>query len=173
MKQVLPKILKYFTFGFLPFHNSYGVFLVPSLKYTLLTVWQAVLTTSPHKFLATSLLCNMALAISWIIMFFLSTTSFCWGVIGAENSWDIPDLVQKDSIYEFLNSLPWSLRIRSIFRLFPFYSLVQKASMCSRVSYLDRKRMTPSIPNEVVYHNHDVSLATKRFGSSWTYEIQM
>ena len=27
MKQVLPKILKYFTFGFLPFHNSYGVFL--------------------------------------------------------------------------------------------------------------------------------------------------
>ena len=142
MKQVLPKILKYLTFGFLPFHNLYGVFLVPSLKYTLLTVWQAVLTASPYKFLATSLLCNMALAISWITMFFLSTTPFYWGVIGVENSWDIPDLVQKDSIYEFSNSLPWSLRIRSIFRLFSFCNLLHKVSMCSGASNLDRRRMT-------------------------------
>ena len=114
MKQVLPKILKYFTFGFLLFHNSYGVFLVPSLKYTLLTVWYTMLTAYPQKFLATSLLCNVALAISWITLFFLSTTSFYWRVIGAENSWNIPNLVQKDSIYEFSNSLPWSIRIRSI-----------------------------------------------------------
>ena len=41
-----------------------GSLLCISLKYTLLTVWHAVLTTSPHKFLATSLFCNMALAIS-------------------------------------------------------------------------------------------------------------
>ena len=142
MKQVLPIFLKYFTFGFLPFHNSYGVFLVSSLKYTLLTVWHVVLTASPHKFLATSLLCNMALAISWITLFFLSTTPFCWGGIGAENSWDIPDLVQKDSIYEFSNSLPWSFRIRSIFRLFSFYNFVHKASMCSGASNLDRRSMT-------------------------------
>ena len=142
MKQVLPKILKYLTFGFPPLHNSYRVFLVLGLKYTLLTVWQAVLMASPHKFLATSLLCNIALAISWITPFFLSTTPFCWGVIGAENSWDIPDLVQKDSIYEFLNSLPWLLRIRLIFRLFSFCNLVHKASMCLGASDLDRRRMT-------------------------------
>ena len=101
-----------------------------------------VLTASPHKFLATSLLCSMALTISWITLFFLSTTPFCWGVIGAKNSWEIPDLVQNDSIYEFSNSLPWSLRIRSIFKLFSFYSLVHKASMCSGASDLDRRRMT-------------------------------
>ena len=142
MKQVLPKILKYFTFGFLPFHNSYEVFLVSGLKYTLFTVWHAVLTASPHKFLATFLLCNMALAISWITLFFLSTTPFCWGVIEAENSWDIPDLVQKDSVFEFSNFLPWSLQIRSIFRLFSFCNLVHKVSMCSRVSDLNHRRMT-------------------------------
>ena len=142
MKQVLPKILKYLTFGFLPFHNSYGVFLVLGLKYTLLTVWQSVLTASPHKFLVTSLLCNMALAIYWITLFFLSTTPFWWGVIRAENSWDIPNLVQKDSIYEFSNSLPWSLQIRSIFRLFSFCNLVHNDSMCSGASDLDRRRMT-------------------------------
>ena len=101
-----------------------------------------MLTASPYKFLATSLLYNMALAISWITLFFLSTTPFCWGVIGLENSWDIPDLVQKDSIYEFSNYLPWSLRIRSIFRFFSFYNLVHRALMCSRASDLDRRRMT-------------------------------
>ena len=62
--------------------------------------------------------------------------------IGAENSWDIPDLVQKDSIYDFLNSLPWSLRIRSIFRLFSLCNLVYKTSMCSGASNLDHRRMT-------------------------------
>ena len=101
-----------------------------------------MLSASPHKFLATSLLCNMALAISWITLFFLSTTPFCWGVIEAENSWDIPDLVQKDSVFEFSNFLPWSLRIRSIFRLFSFCNLVHKVSMCSRVSDLNHRRMT-------------------------------
>ena len=135
MKQVLSKILKYLTFGFPPLHNSYRVFLVPGLKYTLLTVWNAMLTAYPHKFLATSLLCNMALAISWITLFFLSTTPFCWGVIGAKNSWDILDLVQK-------NSLPWSLRIWSIFRLFSFCNFVHKATMCSGASDLDRNSIT-------------------------------
>ena len=141
MKHVLPKILKYFTLGFLSFHNSYGVFLVSGLKYTLLTVWHAVLMAYPHKFLATSLLCSMALAISWITLFFLSTTPFCWGVIEAENSWEIPDLVLNDSIYEFLNSLPWSFRILSIFKLFSFCSLVHKASMWLGASDLDHRRM--------------------------------
>ena len=84
----------------------------------------------------------MALAISWITLFFLSPTLFYWGVIGAENSWEIPDLVQNDSIYEFSNSLSWSLRILSIFKLFSFCSLVHKASMCSRELDLDRRRMT-------------------------------
>ena len=101
-----------------------------------------MLSASPHKFLATSLLCNMALAISWITLFFLSITPFCWKVIGVENSWDIPTLVQKDSTYEFSNSLPWPLRIRSIFRLFSFYNLVHKASICSRALDLDRRSMT-------------------------------
>ena len=98
--------------------------------------------TSPHKFLATCLLCNMALAIFWITLLFLSTTPFCWRVIGAENPWHIPDLVQKDCMYEFSNSLPWSLWIRSIFKLFSFCNLVHKASMCSGESDLDLIRMT-------------------------------
>ena len=172
MKQVLPKILKYFTFGFFPFHNPYGVFLVPGLKYTLLTVWHAVLTASLHKFLATSLLCNIALAISWITPIFLSTTPFYWGVIGVKNSWDIPDLVQRDSIYEFSNSLPWSLQIQSIFRHFLFCNFVHKASMYSGASNLDRRRMTQvylgkSSTTTMMY------LSTKRLGSSWTHKIQM
>ena len=101
-----------------------------------------MLTASPYIFLATSLLCNMALAIYWMTLFFLSTTPFCWGVIGAENSWDISDLVQKDSIYEFSNSLKWSLRIWLIFMFFSFCSLVHKVSMCSGASDLDLRRMT-------------------------------
>ena len=101
---------------------------------------------SPHKFLAISLLCNIALTISWITFFSLSTTPFYWGVIGAKNSWDIPDLVQKDSIYEFSNSLPWSLQIWSIFSLFSFCNLVCKASMCIGASDLDRRRMTQVYP---------------------------
>ena len=108
----------------------------------LLIVWHVVLMASPHMFLATSLLCNMALAISWITLFFLSTASFCGGVIGAENSWDIPDLVQKDSMYEFSNSLSSSFWIRSIFKLFLFCNLVHKVSMCSGASILDLRRMT-------------------------------
>ena len=112
------------------------------MKYTLLTVWHVVWTTSPYKFLATSLFCNMALAISWITPFFLSTIPFYWGVLRAENSWDIPDLVQNDSMYEFSNSLPWSFRIRSIFRLFLFCNLVHKASMCLGAFDLDLRRMT-------------------------------
>ena len=84
----------------------------------------------------------MALAISWITLFFPSTIPFCWGVIGVENSWDLHDLVQKDSMYKFSNSLPWSLWIRSIFKLFSFCNLVYKASMCSRASDLDLRRMT-------------------------------
>ena len=30
-----------------------------------------------------------------------------------------------------------------------------------------------SVPGEVIYHNHDVSLSTKRLGYGWTNEIQM
>ena len=101
-----------------------------------------MLTVSTHKFLATSLLCNMALAISWITLIFISTTPFCWGVIRVENSWGIPDLMQKDSIYEFSNSLPWSLWIWSIFRLFSFFNLVHKASICLGASDLDYRRIT-------------------------------
>ena len=84
----------------------------------------------------------MALAISWITLFFLSTTPFCWGVIGAENSWEILDLVQNDFVYVFSNSLPWSLQILSIFKFFSFYSLVHKAFMCLGALDLDRRRMT-------------------------------
>ena len=75
-------------------------------------------------------------------LFFLFMTPFCWGVIGAENSWDIPDLVQKDFMYEFSNSLPRTLQIQSIFKLFSFCNLVHKTSMCSRASNLDLRRMT-------------------------------
>ena len=50
--------------------------------------------------------------------------------------------MQKDSIYEFSNSLPWSLRIRSIFRLFSFCNLVHKASMWLGASNLDHRKMT-------------------------------
>ena len=108
IEQVL-HILKYFTFGFFPFHNSYGVFFVPSLKYTLFTMWHVVFIALTHKFLATSLLCIIFLAFSWMSLFFLLTTPFCWGAIGAENSWAMPTSIQKCFNWEFSDSLPWLL----------------------------------------------------------------
>ena len=92
--------------------------------------------------MAKILILRILVAMQSILFLSIYTTPFCWGVIGVENSWDIPNLVQKDSIYEFSNSLPWSLQIRSIFRLFSFCNLVHKALIFLGVSDLDRRRTT-------------------------------
>ena len=105
-------------------------------------MWHAVLTAFPHRSFATSLLCNIALAISWMILFFLSITPFCWGVIGVENSWVVPALMQKDSNWEFLNSLSRSLRIWSTFNPFSFCTLLYNDLMWWGASDFDCSKMT-------------------------------
>ena len=59
-------------------------------------------------------------------LFFHSTTLFCWGVMGAENSWAMPVLVQNCSNWEFSNSLSWSLWRRFIITHFSFCNLLHK-----------------------------------------------
>jgi hypothetical protein len=48
----------------------------------------------------------MVLAISCKDLFFLSTTPFCCGVLGEENSWRIPWFSQKISKGSLANSPP-------------------------------------------------------------------
>ena len=54
---------------------------------------------------------SIALAISCRVLFFLSTTPFCWGVLGAAYRCLIPWLWQNLSNSSFWNSPPWSLLI--------------------------------------------------------------
>ena len=85
-----------------------------SLKYTRLSVWQAVLIASPQKDLGIFLLCSMTRAISWITLFFCSTIPLCCGILGDENSWCVPWSLHKVANFVFSNYLPWSLLILAI-----------------------------------------------------------
>jgi len=49
---------------------------------------------------------SIVLAIYCKDMFFLSTTPFCFGVLGEENSWRTPCVSEKYSNCLFLNSSP-------------------------------------------------------------------
>ena len=105
-------------------------------------MWHAVFTASPHNNFVMLLLFNMTLAISWITLFFLSTTPFCWGVLGAENSCLVPWSLQKDPSLEFSNSLPWSILMRATIAFFSIWSFLHRCIIFSGVSDLSLKRIT-------------------------------
>ena len=96
---------------------------------------------SPKR-LGILLIFNMTLAISWTTLFFLSTTPFCWGVLGVENSFFVPWSLQKDMSLEFLNSLSWSLLIRAIKIFFYTCNFLHRWIILLAASDLSFKRTT-------------------------------
>ena len=63
---------------------------------------------------------SIVLAISTIVLFFLSTTPFYWGVLGEENVCEMPFSLQNVLKNSFLNSVPWSLLMKEIQKSFSF-----------------------------------------------------
>ena len=78
---------------------------------TLFITEQVVLTASTQKYFGKQDSLKMVLASSSRDLFFLSITSFCWGVLGAEKLWKFPNFSQKPMNLSFWNSSPWSLRM--------------------------------------------------------------
>ena len=64
---------------------------------------------------------TMVLEISCKVLFFRSTTPFCWGVLGQEKSWEMPFSLKNSSNFLFSNSPPWSLMTLTILRYFSFW----------------------------------------------------
>ena len=105
-------------------------------------MWHEVFTASPQNFWGICLFSSITLAISWITRFFVSNTLFCWGVLGAENSFLIPFFSQNNSNLAFSNSLPWSLLILIIRTPFSFFSLLHRISNFSHDSYFSLRNST-------------------------------
>jgi len=70
-----------------------------------------VLKTSARKYFGKEDSLYMVLESSSRDLFFLSTTPFCQGVLGAEKLWKIPSFSQYELNFSFWNSPPSSLRI--------------------------------------------------------------
>src|ERR1044072_3595169 len=60
------------------------------------------------------------------VLFLLSTTPFCYGVLGQEKSWEMPLESKRFSKSLFSNSPPRSLLTLTILQLFSFCTWVQK-----------------------------------------------
>ena len=90
MQHLLPKTLKYLTFSCLPFHRPYGFWPLLFLRNPLFKIWIVVCTSCTQKISLSLESFNMVLAISSIVLFFLSTTPFCWGILAIDNFLFIP-----------------------------------------------------------------------------------
>src|SRR5438045_9511529 len=89
----------------------------------------------------------MVLAASMRVRFFLSTTPFCCGVYGAENSCLIPSSSRNSSILVFLNSVPLSLLILLIFTSNSFWAFLANFLKVSCTSLLSCKKNTQANEN--------------------------
>lgn len=77
-------------------------------------------TISTQKYFGIFESLNIVLASSTRDRFFLSTTAFCRGVLGAEKLWKILRSSQNSSNDAFWNYPPWPLLIDKIFSDFSF-----------------------------------------------------
>ena len=107
-----------------------------------------MLTASAQKYVGNLASSNIVLPASIRVLFFLSTTPFCWGVPGAENCWVIPLTLQNSSITEFLNSVPLSLlRILTLYLVPVSISLTWSSNISAVSSFLWRKYTQVNLVN--------------------------
>src|SRR6266498_5121134 len=102
--------------------------------------WHAVLTASAQNWSEVLYSSSIVLAASMRVRFFLSTTPFCCGVYGAENSCLIPSSSRNFSMLVFLNSLSLSLLILLIFTSNSFWALLTNFLKVSYTSLLSCKK---------------------------------
>ena len=93
-------------FGIRSWNNSKGVLFKIGLNKTLFRTKHAHETASAQKDLGRLDSQSNVLTHSCKVLFFLSTTLFCYGVRGTENSCLIPFLLQKSENNSFSNSPP-------------------------------------------------------------------
>ena len=91
-----------------PFHSSYGVLSLLLISIPLFKIWMTVRIVCTQNISLTLESFNMVLAISYTILFFLSMTPFCWGVLAAKNYIFIPFSSQNYMNYFDMNSPPLS-----------------------------------------------------------------
>nr|GEY92085.1 hypothetical protein [Tanacetum cinerariifolium] len=82
MIQDKPKTLRFFKFGVIRLIASYGVMSSNAFVGTLFKMYMACLTTSAQKFCGMFVAFIIHLVVDMIVLFLLSTTSFCCGVGG-------------------------------------------------------------------------------------------
>src|ERR1044071_4910194 len=101
-----------------------------------------MLTASSQKYKGRPESANIVLAPSIKVLFFLSTTPFCSGVLATLNCLIIPLDKQKSFRVLFLNSVPLSLLIVLTGREYCFSTCRMKNLMISAASSLENKKNT-------------------------------
>lgn len=113
---------------------------MPGLRETLFSIWFSLLTASPQKHNANSLLFIMVLAISWISIFSFNYSFFC-RLIGVKNFWWMPYSSQREEKLIFSNSLLWLLWILEIASSFLFCNLLKSFLASSKILYFYLRRI--------------------------------
>ena len=136
--------------------------------------WAAVvLTASPQNERGRSDWESIVWTISWNVQFLLSTTPFCWGVLGVENWLAMPYGEQKrwkaceiNSPLLFgsdlLNFL-WCLFLEKSYPFLKFGGGLR--SFCNQVN--------PNITWETINDKHEISCTTKSSDFHWTTKIHV
>ena len=119
-KALHPNIFKLWTVGLEPYKASKGVILSRHLVGLLFFKYTAVVMASAQNAFGSFLPFIILRAHSTRVLFFLSATSFCCGVLGTVNCcsipWSLEYLMKSPNLY----SPPWSEQRILMFFLFAF-----------------------------------------------------
>ncbi|MFS7975642.1 hypothetical protein Hanom_Chr10g00882971 [Helianthus anomalus] len=115
----------------------------------------------------------MVLTASIKVLFFLSTTPFCYGVLGMLYCLTIPFFTQKASNSLFFNSVPLSLLKLFTGRSNCFSTCVTRSCKMHAVSSFECKKESPCKPRKVINYNQTISFLFEAHDLNWAKQIHV